>query len=391
MTVLAGAVRTIEDVRRDVENLTATVAARAPEVEAARHVPGDLLDELAVAGCFRMLLPASHGGVGADLPSAMRVLEALAMADASVAWTACIYTGSWLDVIGLPRPSFDRIVGATPEVTLAGVFRPAGTAVPVDGGYRVSGRWSFASGCEYSTWVYGNCMEAADGAAHDGHPPMRVAVFDPSEITIEDTWHVSGLRGTGSHHFSVDDVFIPVDRTLDPMGDPPSLDAPITRAPLPTVLALSVTSIALGIARAALDDIAALAAGKVPMFAADSLATAPLFQYELATAETELRAARALVYELAEAAWVTASSGAQATMRDRAFARAAGAWATSRAAAIVDMAYRSGGGTTLYAEHPLQRRLRDVHAVTQHFLVKADTLVSAGAVFAGLDAGEPLF
>lgn len=391
MTVVDNSARTAEDVLRAVQHLTPTIATRAAEIEAARRVPPDLLDGLVGAGCFRMLLPLTHGGVAADLPAAMRVLETLATADASVAWTVGIGAGSWLDLVGLPRASFDRIVGAAPEVIFAGVFRPAGTAIPVDDGYRVSGRWSFASGCEHATWIYGNCIESAGGTDGGGPPQMRNAVFSPSEVTIEDTWHVSGLRGTGSHHFRVDDVFVPVDRTLDPMGAPPCLDEPIVRAPLLTVLSLAMTSIALGVGRAALDDIVALATGKVPMLAAGSLATNPLFQHELATAETELRAARALAYELAEATWETAASGAEPTIGDRARARAASAWATSRAAAVVDMAYRSGGGTTLYSDQPLQRRLRDVHALTQHFLVKADTLTAAGAVLAGHDPGVPLF
>ena len=391
MTVVDGSARTAEDVLRAVQHLTPAVAARAAEIEAARRVPPDLLDDLVGAGCFRMLLPPTHGGVAADLPTAMRVLETLATADASVAWTVGIGAGSWLDLVGLPRASFDRIVGTAPDVIVAGVFRPAGTAIPVDGGYHVSGRWSFASGCEHATWIYGNCVEPAVGTEEGGPPQMRIAVFSPGEVTIEDTWHVSGLRGTGSHHFRVDDVFVPVDRTLDPMAAPPSLDEPIIRAPLLTVLSLAVASIALGVARAALDDIVALATGKVPMLAAGSLATSPLFQHELATAETELRAAHALAYELAEATWETAASGAEPTIGDRALARAASAWATSRSAAIVDMAYRSGGGTTLYSDHPLQRRLRDVHALTQHFLVKADTLTAAGAVLAGHDPGVPLF
>ena len=213
-----------------------------------------------------------------------------------MAWTVGIGAGSWLDLVGLPRASFDRIVGTAPDVIVAGVFRPAGTAIPVDGGYRVSGRWSFASGCEHATWIYGNCVEPAWAPRRVG-APMRIAVFSPGEITIEDTWHVSGLRGTGSHHFRVDDVFVPVDRTLDPMAAPPSLDEPIVRAPCSPCSRAAVASIALGVARGALDDIVALATGKVPMLAAGSLATSPLFQHELATAETELRAARALAYD----------------------------------------------------------------------------------------------
>ena len=391
MTVVDKPVRAAEGVLRAVQDLTPTIAARAAEIEAARRVPADLLGELISTGCFRMLLPASHGGAAADLPTAMRTLETLATADAAVAWTVGIGSGAFLDLVGLPRASFDDIVGTAPEVIGAGVFRPAGTAVPVDGGYRVTGRWSFASGCEHAAWIYGNCIVPGDGADEDGPPDMRIAVFSPSEVTIEDTWHVSGLRGTGSHHFRVDDVFVPTERTLDVMGDPPCLDAPIVRAPLLCALALPMASIALGIARGALDDIVALATGKVPLLASGSLSTNPLFQYELAAAEIELRAVRAVAYEQAEKIWDDAASGAESTMHDQALARAAGAWATARCAAIVDMAYRSGGGSTLYSEHPLQRRLRDVHAITQHFLVKADTLTAAGAVLAGHEPGVPLF
>lgn len=391
MTVANKPALTAEGVLRAVQNLAPTIAARAPEIESARRVPTDLLDELIDTGCFRMLLPRSHGGAAADLPTAMRTLETLAIADASVAWTVGIGSGAFLDLVGLPRASFDDIVGTAPEVIGAGVFRPAGTAVPVDGGYRVTGRWSFASGCGHASWIYGNCIVPGHGAEEDGPPEMRIAVFSPSEVTIEDTWHVSGLRGTGSHHFRVDDVFVPAERTLDVMGDPPCLDEPIVRAPLLSALALPMASIALGIARGALDDIVALATGKVPLLASGSLSTNPLFQHELATAETELRAARAVAYEQAETIWETAASGGEATLEDRARARAASAWATARSAAIVDMAYRSGGGTTLYSDHPLQRRLRDVHAITQHFLVKADVLTAAGAVLAGHDPGVPLF
>ena len=390
MTIVDGSVRRAEDVLRAVQDLAPAVAARAGEVEDARRVPPDLLDDLVRTGCFRMLLPASHGGSAADLPTAMRILETLASADASVAWIVGIGAAAWLDLVGLPRASFDDIVGTAPDVIGAGVFRPAGTATPVDGGYRVSGRWSFASGCEHASWIYGNCIETGRLTHGDEPPPMRTVVFSPGEVTIEDTWDVSGLRGTGSHHFRVDDVFVPVERTLDPMGDPPGLDEPVIRAPLLSVLSLAMTSIALGTARAALDDVVALAAGKVPMLAGRELAANPLFRHELATAETELSAARALVHQLAGQLWDTATSGAEATLDDRARARAASAWATSRAAAVVDVAYRSGGGTALYRDHPLQRRLRDVHALTQHFLVKPDTLTTAGAVMVGTDPDVPL-
>jgi indole-3-acetate monooxygenase len=382
--------RTATDVLRAVEDLAPDIAERAPEIEASRRVPPDLLEELVRAGCFKLLLPPTHGGIGASLPDALRVLETLAAADASVAWTVGIGSAAWLDLAGLPRSSFDAVFTAAPDVIIAGVFRPAGTATPVEGGYRVSGRWSFASGCEHATWIYGNCVVTTpDGVG--GGPQMRIAVFSPEELTVEDTWHVSGLSGTGSHHFRVDDVFVPIERTVDPLGGAPTIDEPIVRTPLLTVLSLAVASIAAGIGRGALDDIVKLATGKVPMLASGSLGANPLFRYELASADTELRAARSLAYALAEAAWAKASARVEPALIERAHARSAGAWITGRAVAAVDTAYRSGGGSTLYLDHPLQRRLRDVHALTQHFLVKPDTLTAAGAVLVGDDPGVPIF
>jgi alkylation response protein AidB-like acyl-CoA dehydrogenase len=367
--------------------LAPKISGRAAEIESARRVPRDLLDELIGAGCFRVLMPRSHGGIGADVPSGMRVFEALAEADASVAWTVVIGANAWLDVAGLPRASFDALFAATPDVIIAGAINPSGSIAAVDGGYRVSGRWGFASGCEHATWLCGNCVEGMV----DGVPQLRMAVFSPDEVVIEDTWKASGLCGTGSHHFHVADVVVPAERTLRPLVDEPCLDEPIVRIPPPPLYALAIASVAIGIAQGALDDIVALATSKVPLLAGAPLAANPLFQFELATADTELRAARALLYDTAESVWATAADGQPFTLEQRARARAAAVWATTRAAAVVDTAYRSGGGSSVYVDSPLQRRLRDIHAVTQHFLVKRDTLTTAGAILAGQDVTVMLF
>jgi alkylation response protein AidB-like acyl-CoA dehydrogenase len=149
--------------------------------------------------------------------------------------------------------------------------------------------------------------------------------------------------------------------------------------------------VAVGIARAALDDILDLAVHKVPLLAGAPLGTSPTFQIELADADAELRAARALLYENAEAMWEAAVAGTEPTIEERARIRASAVWITARAARVVDAAYRAGGGSSLYSSCPLQRRLRDVHALTQHFLVRRDTLATAGAVLAGNDVDVMVF
>src|SRR6188474_2957105 len=131
-----------------VRSLAPKITARAAEIETARRLPRDLIRDLTAAGCFRMLVPRSHGGGGFDLPSAMSVIEELSRADASVAWTTVNLAGGWINVGSIPRATFDALYANGPDVILGGVFAPSGTAVPVDGGYRVTGRWAFASGCE---------------------------------------------------------------------------------------------------------------------------------------------------------------------------------------------------------------------------------------------------
>jgi alkylation response protein AidB-like acyl-CoA dehydrogenase len=370
-----------------VRRLAPSITSRADEIEAGRRVPPDVLGELIAARAFRLLRPPTHGGIGADLLGAMRVYEELGRADASVAWTVMIGSGSWCDLASLPRPVLDRLFRDEPDVITAGVFSPTGSITVADDGYLATGRWSFASGCEHADWLYGNCVEAVV----DGVPRLRIAVFSPDQVVIEDTWTVSGLCGTGSHHFHVDPVVVPVERTLDPMADPPSLDAPIVRVPPPALFALAIASVAVGSAQGALDDIVAVAADKVPLLHRRPLAADPTFQLELAVADTELRAARALIHEAAEEAWEVAAGAAEFTLGHRGRIRAAAAWATRRTADVVRAAYRAGGGGALYTSSPLQRRLRDIDALTQHFLVRSDTLTTAGAILAGQDVDVMVF
>jgi alkylation response protein AidB-like acyl-CoA dehydrogenase len=297
-----------------------------------------------------------------------------------------IGAAAWRDLAGLPRRTFDALYASGPDVIIGGAFNPTGVVVPVAGGYRVRGRWAFASGCQHCHWLYGNCIEQ-----QGGEPALRTVLFSPDQVEIEDTWTVSGLCGTGSHHFRADDVLVAADRTFPTMSEPPTLDEPVLRMPPPSLYALMLASVALGIARGALDDIRALAAGKVPLLSRAALSTNPLFQHQLGRADATARAARALVHGDAASAWDAAVAGADFTPEDRAHIRAAAAWAAAAAAGVVDVAYGAGGGTAIYADSALQRRFRDVHALTQHFLVKPDTFTTAGAVLAGAEADLTVF
>jgi len=256
----------------------------------------------------------------------------------------------------------------------------------VENGYEVSGRWSFASGCPYADWIYGNAIEMIDGT-----PEFRTILFEPGEVVIEDTWHVLGMRGTASHDFVADHVTVPAARTFATFASEPCVDATIVGIPQPSLFSLLLASLVLGAARGALDDIMELAAGKVPLLAGSPLATNELFQRELARTDTELRSVRALVWACADEIWATVESGSAPSPDLVARTRAAAAWSTTVAVAGAEAAFRFGGGSAIYDDSPLQRRLRDVNVIAQHFLVKPDTLTTAGALLAGQDIDVPVF
>ncbi len=381
------AVGTPAGVLAAAESLAPSIAARAPEVEAARRLPKDLLDELVDIGCFRLLLPTSHGGTGADLPTALRLFETLARADGSVGWTVMIGGGSWIDLASLPRPSFDALFAGRSDVITAGAINPSGRITVTDDGYLVEGRWAFASGCEHATWLFGNCIEGMG----DHGPLLRVAVLDPVAAVIEDTWDVVGLRGTGSHHFHIDGVVVPADCTYALLQDEPCLDEPIVRVPPPQFFGVAVASVALGMAQGALDDIKGLAPDRIPLLADSALAGSPHFHLGLAQADTDVRAARALLTEEAHGLWSIAVEGRELTLAERARSRATAVWATDRAAQVVEFAYRSGGSAALYSDCSLQRRLRDVQTLRQHFVVRGDTMQTAGSLLAGQELHAPIF
>jgi alkylation response protein AidB-like acyl-CoA dehydrogenase len=376
---------TTEPILNAVRALTPAIAVRAEEIERARRLPPDLVDELLAAGCFRMLVPRSHGGAELDLPVQMQVLEELARADASVAWTVMIGSEGPVLFRMLPRASFDALYASGPDVIIAGASKPTGVATPVEGGYRVTGQWGFASGCQHAHWFIGHCV------VDDGRePPGRMMVLPPSDVEIKDTWSVSGMCGTGSHDVVANGAFVP-DELSFVLGGEPSVDVPPLRIPEVTRAAIQIATVTTGVARGALDEILALALDKTPTFTEEPLASNPLFRNQFGEAETQLRAARMALHAEADIVWAKGQAGSPFTPEDRAHVRGTTTWATRTAAAVVNTAYQAGGSSSIYTSNPLQRRLRDAHALTQHFVMKADTFTKVGAVLAGQEVDLTIF
>ncbi|MBW3615123.1 MAG: acyl-CoA dehydrogenase family protein [Actinobacteria bacterium] len=372
-----------------VRALAPAIAKRAEEVEEARRLPLDLLDQLIDAGCFRMGLPRAYGGEELSIVEILRVIEELARADGSVGWTAMIGATTSELFAFLPKQRFDALYASGPDLIGGGTFAPKGIAVPVDGGYQASGRWPFASGSEHCSWLMAHCLVLGPGGSPEpgpnGIPRLRAVVLPAQEFTIVDTWHVSGLRGTGSHDLVLENAFVPHDQTMDIFG-PSQLSEPLFQIPLLGKFALYVAAVGVGIASGALEEVSALAAsGKRPAFAPQRIAENPLFQHRLGQADADLRAATALLHAEAETAWAAAVEGRQLPPVARARLRATGAHVAQLAASVVDTTYNLGGGTALYNSCPLQRRLRDIHALTQHAGVAQSSYAAVGAALAGED------
>jgi alkylation response protein AidB-like acyl-CoA dehydrogenase len=214
------------------------------------------VQELTAAGCFRTLVPRSHGGAELDLPAELRVIEELARADGSVGWTVMIGRSTPVVLGRLPRPTFDAIYAEGPDVIVGGTINPTGVATPVDGGFRVTGKWSFASGCQHAHWFIAHCV------VDDGRqPPIRMMVLPAADVKIKDTWSVAGLCGTGSHDFVVTDGFVPTERSFVVWGEP-CLDVPLLWIPEPSLATLSIAAVAVGIAHGALGEVTDLATGR---------------------------------------------------------------------------------------------------------------------------------
>jgi indole-3-acetate monooxygenase len=370
---------TVRGIRDDIRAFSA-------DIERLRRLPPPLVDLLTGTGIFRAGVPASLGGPEVDLVTQIEAFEELGRIEGSVGWCAMIGAQTSWTAGQLPTGEARTIFGS-PDARTAGVFAPSGRAVLGRDTVMLTGRWPFASGVTHCQWIaLGALVFDGDQLRMDGDRPDARFVFVPvSEIEIEDTWDVSGLRGTGSTHVSCRDVVAPVSRTFPLLASKPVQPGPLYRLPLLGALAVGVASVALGVARDALDTLDALAAEKTPTGGRRTLAQRGQVQVERATAEAELRSARSLLYEAVDAMWSRAVDGDEPTIEQRADVRLAATNAVRSSASVVDRAYESGGGTSIFASSRLQRDFRDVHAITQHIAGGPATLELIGRVLLGVE------
>ncbi len=380
-SVLVGAAR----------DLAPRVAAAGDAIERDRRLPADLVDALADAGLFRMLVPASVGGAETDVITFIRVLEELAKADASTAWCVGQGAGCGLIACHLEPAAACEIFGDRRAVVAWGPG--SGTFTETADGYRLSGRWSFASGCRHATWLGGIARlvdeEGRPRLDEYGTPRAARLLFPATQTQIVDIWHVSGLRGTASDSFSVQDLLVPAARSYpcDPVGHPlpqPRYE-PGRLYAFPTLYPLGFAGVALGIARSAIDAFCALAQDKTPRGARMILRDNAVVQSQIGRAEGILRAARAFLFETAAGAWETARPDDLIPMDQRVLVRLASTHAIHAAAQSLDMVYNLAGATAIFEGNPFERRFRDIHALTQQVQGSQVHYEATGQFFLGLE------
>jgi len=360
--------------------------ALAAEIEAARQLPASLASRFAAAGFFHALVPAEYGGFECHPLEACDMIREVARGDGSAGWNVMIGATTGLLAASLPDEFARQIYGDAPGVLTVGVTAPLGKASAVEGGHRVSGRWPFGSGCLNADWICGGCFVYEGDEPVQGRfgPEIHLMLLERSCVEIEDTWHVSGLKGTGSHHFRVEDAFVPAGRSVV-LGGKPRVTRPLYAFPMLGLLALGVASVSLGIGFRALEEFIDLAGGKQPTGSRRTLAERALVQREVARARADLQSALAFMRESIEDAWSVASRGGRLDTAVKARLRLAAVNATHRSVGAVDALYQAAGGTAIYESSPLQRCLRDVHVTTQHIMVADPVFELAGRVELGLD------
>lgn len=369
--------------------LAPQIQALSEQIETDRCLPPSLVKAMTAAGLFRMLISKNLGGLEVDVATMIRVIEDISKIDGSVGWCTMIGAIGGLMSGSLPEDGAREIFGSDPDVIVAGAFFPPGQAVVANGGYRVTGRWPFNSGCPYCPWFLGNCLVIKDGAPRllpNGLPEVRAMLFPAAEAEIIDTWSVMGMRGTGSHDMAVKEIFVPERRAVVLISGRPQFPAPLYIFPVFGLFGVAVTSVAIGMARGAIDTFAEIARTKILTGTNRPINQRSVVQMQVAQAEALLQSARALLFDTVHEVWDKVVAGEEISLEQRARLRLAATHATTASAQAIDLMYHAAGTSGIWAKSPLQRYFRDVHVMTQHAYVASPTYELIGQVFLGVNS-----
>jgi alkylation response protein AidB-like acyl-CoA dehydrogenase len=365
--------------KRAVDGVLDLVHAAADEIERSRRLPDAVVAALHDTGINRLLIPLALGGIEAPITDVMDVMERIAAVDGSAGWCAAIGAGSNVFAGYMPAAGAGTVF-ADPDQGNATMFAPVGRVVSDHGRAMLSGRWPFTSNCLHSAWVgLGAQFHEADGV----DPVPRIVFVPVADLTIEDTWDVVGLRGTGSHHVAAAKIPVDPDRCAR-FADRPWADGTLWRLPIYTTLLPTLVAVPLGIARGAVDEVSRQTReGRTAR--RGQLADAPISMAELAVADTRLRAARAGLRDAVGEAHMHAERGEPISRQLQARICLAGMHACDTSVEVTSIAHHLGGGGAAYRGSRLLRALSDVQAARQHLLFSHRHLSGLGKLVAGLD------
>lgn len=387
MTALRGVER---DFVERAHMLAPQIEAAADQIERDCQLPEPLVTALVDAGLTRMLLPRTLGGAELDPLTFMQVIEEVSRVDASTAWVLCQTAGCSMVAAYLPSQIAWEIFGRDHRALLAWGPGPEARAVVVDGGYRVTGTWSFASGGRHATWFGGYCpIVDPDGTPRqrgNGTPEARTMLFPATSVRMTDVWRVIGLRGTGSDSYAVSDLFVPQEYSVA-RDDPSERRQPGALYCFPTgsLFAAGFAGVALGIARTTFDAFLRLAGDKTPRGFSNVLRENAVVQSQVGQAEAALRSARLLLVSTLGELWQAVGRAGHMTLEQRMNIRLASTFAIHRARDVVEVAYHAAGATAIFDSSPFERRLRDLHAVTQQLQGRQAHFETVGQYLLGLE------
>ena len=373
------------------EALRPAVEAASNQIEETRRLPPALLDQLHEARLFRLLLPRSSDGIETDPVTFFHVIETIARGDASTAWCLSQAGGCAMSAAYLDLPVARAIFGDDPRAVLAWGPGPKVKAIECEGGYKVTGVWAFASGGRHATWLGAHCpIFKADGSPRldeTGRQQERTMLVRTGDVQWTDIWNTVGLRGTASDQFALNDFFVRADHSITRDFELECREqGPLYRMGAGTCYQMGFAAVACGIARGALDCFLDVARNKVPRGLKSPIRDNAVVQSNLAQAEVNLRAARAFVLQSMAGIWKDLSAGNTITVEQRITIRMASTNAIHKAKDAVDFAYNAAGATAIFENHPLERRFRDIHTVTQQLQGRLSHFETVGAWMMGANA-----
>ena len=364
--------------------------AAAPRIEAERALPDDVVKALHQERLFRLLLPRSIGGDEAHIKTLAEVIETIASADASTAWCLGQASGCAMATAYL-RPEVARRLFGPADAVLAWGAGIQGKAVAVAGGYRISGTWTFGSGCANATLLGAHCyVFEKDGTTQrmraDGRKLDRTALFPKSKALVQDNWHTLGLKGTASNTYTFDDAFVRDEETID-REEPAERTEPGTLYTITYThaYAAAFSALMLGIAQGMVNDLTALAQVKTQRGAASSMKESPVLQSQYAVLEARLRALRAYLHNTLDDVWNKVETTGEFPLIERANLKLASTYVINQGVEIATEAYRAAGATAIFPSNPFEQRLRDAMTAGQQTHGRPINYITLGRVLLGMD------